>query len=340
MIATTIFQSRSRGHHIALACVATALSLLALPAMAQTAEAPEAWPSKPIRIVLPFAAGGGTDVVGRLLAQGLEPLLGQPVIIDNRNGAAGGIGAQLVAKSPPDGYTVLHGTIGTHAVNQFLYPSLPFDPVKEFVPVTLLTKTHCALAVGADAPYKTLQELIQYAEQNPGKLNYGIPVNGDACHMGIEMLKFQSKINIIGIPYNSVPTAMTDLLGGRLQLSSAAVQNVMPLTGPGKLRALAVLGDTRSEAMPNVPNIAESGFPGFAANGWQGYFFPTGTSPIIVNKLAAAIAKLYAQPAFIAKAKAMGLDMASLPPDQFNTFVVNERAKWSAVIKMANIKPQ
>lgn len=326
---------------IALACVVAVLSFSALPALSQgRAEAPEAWPTKPVKIVVPFTAGGGTDIVARLLAEALRPLLGQPVIVENRFGAAGGIGTQFVSKAPADGYTVLHGTIGTHAVNQYLFGNLQYDPVKDFAPVALLTTTNYVVTVPASSPFRSLADLIKHAMQNPGKMNYGIANLGDAGHLGFEMLKHDAKLPMVGIPYNSVPTTITDLVAGRLDVVTAGVQSVIELITAGKLRALAVTGDSRSPSLPEVPTVAESGFPGFAASGWQGYFVPAGTHPLIVKKLETAVAKAYEKPEFVAKAKSFGLELAFLPPEQFAAFVVADRAKWSKVIRDANIKVQ
>jgi tripartite-type tricarboxylate transporter receptor subunit TctC len=302
------------------------------------ASADEAWPTKPVRVVVPFPAGGGTDIVARLLGQALEPLLGQSVVIDNRGGAGGNIGTLMVAKAPPDGYTVLHGTIGTNAVNQFLFPKQQFDPVTDFAPVTLLTKTNCVISVAADTPWHTLQELMDYTKKNPDKLNYGITNFGDACHLGFEQFRLDAKLPIRGIPYNSVPATLTDVYGGRVQIVNVATQVVM--ASGGRLRPLAVTGDTRATAFPNVPTVAESGFPGFSASGWQGYFFPAGTSPAIVAKLSAAIAKVYQDPEFKARADKLGLEMVAMPPDKFTNFVASERRKWSGVIKEAHITIQ
>ncbi len=301
-------------------------------------EAPDAWPSKPVRFVVPFAAGGGTDIVARLLGTALESLLGQRILVENRVGAQGALGAQAVAKSPPDGYTVLVGSIGTQAVNQYLYPSLPYDPVKDFAPVTVLTKTNTVLTVSSNAPFKTLADLIQYAKANPGKLNYGIPAVGDAGHLAFEQLKHDANIPAVGIPYNGVPAAMTDVVGGRLDFLVTAVVAQNALITAGKLRALAVTGAERSPALPDVPTIAESGFPGFEASSWSGLFMPAGTPSGVVAKLSAAVAQAYGQPALQANMKSRGFELASLTPEEFTAFVAAQRLKWSKVIRDARIK--
>jgi tripartite-type tricarboxylate transporter receptor subunit TctC len=318
---------------------ALVLALSALPALAQTrAEEPEAWPTKPVKFLVPFAAGGGTDIVARLLANALEPLLGQRVIVENRVGAQGAIGTQVVSKAPPDGYTVLVGSIGTLAVNQYLYSSLPYDPVKDFAPVTVLTKTNTVLTVSAASPFKSLGELIQYAKQNPGKLNYGIPAVGDAGHLAFEQLKYEAKIPAVGIPYNSVPNCITDVIGGRIDFLVTAVVAQNALITAGKLRPLAVTGDARSPALPEVPTMAESGYPDVVANSWSGLFMPAGTPPAIVSKLSAAVAAAYQQPELLAKMKARGFELASLPPKEFAEFVAAQRVKWAKVISDAKIK--
>jgi tripartite-type tricarboxylate transporter receptor subunit TctC len=323
---------------VALACVAAVMSFSTLSV--SRAQSPETWPSKPVKIVVPFTAGGGTDIVARLVAEALRPQLGQPIIIENRFGAAGGIGTQFVARAPADGYTVLHGTIGTHSVNQYLFGNLQYDPVKDFAPVALLSKTNYVITVPAGSPFRSLAELMKHATQNPGKLNYGIANLGDAGHLGFEMLKHDAKLPMVGIPYNSVPTTMNDLVAGRLDVVTAGIQSVIELISAGKLRALAVTGDSRSPSLPEVPTIAESGFPGFAASGWQGYFVPAGTHPLIVKKLETAVAKAYQQPELIAKTKSFGIELAFMPPDQFAAFVAADRAKWSKVIRDADIKVQ
>jgi tripartite-type tricarboxylate transporter receptor subunit TctC len=264
-------------------------------------------------------------------------VLGQPIIVENRIGAQGAVGAAVVAKAPPDGYMVLVGSIGTQAVNQYLYKSLPYDPVKDFAPVTVLTKTNTVLTVSANSPYKSLAELIQYAKANPDKINYAVPAVGDAGHLAFEQLKFDAKIPAVAIPYNSVPAAITDVIGGRVDFVVTAVVAQNELIKAGKLRPLAVTGAERSPALPDVPTIAESGFPGFEASSWSGLFMPAGTPPAIVAKLSAAVDTVYHQPAFVAQMKSRGFELANLPPREFADFVAAQRVKWSKVIRDANI---
>jgi tripartite-type tricarboxylate transporter receptor subunit TctC len=324
--------------HAFSAGLALVLATLAFPALSQPTEPPEAWPTKPVKFLVPFAAGGGADIAARLVANAIEPALGQRVVVENRPGSQGSIGAQLAAKAPPDGYTVFVGTVGINAVNQYLFASLPYDPVKDFAPVTVLTKTNNVLTVAPDSPFKTLVELIRYAKQNPDKLNYGIPAAGDTAHLSFEQMKFEGGIPATSIPYNSVPGAMTDVMGGRIQFLMAAVVAQQSLIAAGKLRPLAVTSASRLPTLPNVPTVAESGFPGFEASGWTGLFMPAGTPPAIVSKLSAAVAHAYQQPDVIASMNARGFELASLNPQEFTAFVAAQRVKWSKVIRDAKIR--
>lgn len=332
--------SRSLMHVAGRLAAAAVLALAcAAPAVAQgKGDTADQWPTRPVKFVVPFAAGGGTDIVARFLAKALEQMFGQPFIVENRPGAQGSIGAQYVARSAPDGYTVLVGSIGTQAVNQFLYPSLPYDPEKDFAPVTVLTKTNTVMTVPVDSPFKTLAELIQYAKANPGKLSYGVPAVGDAGHLFFEKLKHDINIPAVPIPYNSVPVSLNDVIAGRLDFVVTSVVAQTPLINGGKLRPIVVTGDARSHALPNVPTIAEAGYPGFEASSWSGLFMPAGTDPGIVAKLSAGVAKAWQQPDLMAEMRARGFEVTSLPPKEFEAYVAGQRAKWSKVIKDANIK--
>lgn len=322
-----------------LAVVAALTFLGTTPTLAQgKSDAADHWPSRPVRFIVPFAAGGGTDIVARFLTKALEQMLGQPFIVENRPGAQGSIGAQFVARSAPDGYTVLVGSIGTQAVNQYLYASLPYNPEKDFVPVTVLTKTNTVMTVPMDSRFKSLAELIQYAKANPDKLSYGVPAVGDAGHLFFEKLKYELKIPAVAIPYNSVPVSLNDVAAGRLDFVVTSVVAQTPLITGGKLRPIVVTGDARSNALPDVPTIAEAGYPGYEASSWSGLFMPAGTDPAIVAKLSAAVAKAWAQPELLAEMRARGFEVTSLPPKEFEQFVAGQRAKWSKVIKDANIK--
>jgi tripartite-type tricarboxylate transporter receptor subunit TctC len=301
-------------------------------------EPPEAYPSKPIKFVVPFAAGGGTDVLGRQVARAIEPALGQPIIIENRPGAGGGIGTALVAKAPPDGYTMVLGTTATHAMNEFLYGKLPYDAQKDFTPVTLLIKITNVLTVPVNSPIKSFQDLVRIAKEQPGKLSYGIVAIGSSSHLASEKMKIDAGINVVGVPYNSQVTGMTDLVSGRLDFMFDSIGNSRPHLLAGKLRAIGVTALERSPFLPDVPTIAEQGLANFAAPGWVGLFAPANTHPTIVNKVASAIAQAYKSSKNIEDFKAAGFELEAMPPKEYAQFVAAERAKWGQVIKTAGIK--
>ncbi|HYF19967.1 MAG TPA: tripartite tricarboxylate transporter substrate binding protein [Ramlibacter sp.] len=296
------------------------------------------YPSKPIKFVIPFAAGGGTDVLGRQVARAIEPILGQPIIIDNRPGAGGGIGTALVAKADPDGYTMVTGTTATHAMNEFLYGKLPYDPQKDFTPVTLLIKITNVLTVPANSPIRNFQDLVRIAKEQPGKLSYGIVAIGSSSHLASEKMKIDAGINVVGVPYNSQVTGMTDLISGRLDFMFDSIGNSRPHLLAGKLRAIGVTALERSSFLPDVPTIAEQGLPGFAAPGWVGLFAPANTPAPVVNKVASAIAQAYKSSKNIEEFKQAGFELEAMAPKQYADFVASERVKWGQVIKAAGIK--
>jgi tripartite-type tricarboxylate transporter receptor subunit TctC len=324
--------ARSIGRFLAIA------ACVLLPGTAQLALAQStAYPSRPIRFLVPFAAGGGADIIARQVGKAIEPILGQPVVIENKPGANGMIGSELGARAAPDGYTVLVGSIGTHGTNQYLYPKLAYDPAKDFVPVTLMTKTNNVLVVPAGSPIKSLQELITAARQKPGTLNSGIPAIGDTAHLAFEKFRRDANIEVVGVPYNSVNGAVSDLLGGRLDFMFASIVTQNPQIQAGKLRPLVTTDATRSPVLPNVPTLSESGFPGFVATGWIGLFVPAGTPNEIVEQLSAAVRKAYQSPEFMQVLRAGGDPIASTPKE-FNDLIIADRAKWSKVIQDANVK--
>ena len=314
--------------------VLTTVPLSPIPAAAQ---APETWPSKPIRFLVPFAAGGGADIIARQVGRAIEPILGQSIFIENKPGANGMIGTELGARAAPDGYTVLIGSIGTQATNQYLYPKLPYDPAKDFIAVTLMTKTNNVVVVPAESPIRSVQDLVQTARQKPGSLNAGIPAIGDTAHLGFEKMRRDAAIEVVGVPYNSVNGAVTDLLGGRLHYMFASVVTQNQHIQAGKLRALATTDATRSPVLPSVPTLGESGFPGFVATGWIGLVVPAGTPQVIVEKLSAAVHKAYQSPEVMQTLRAGGDPIASTPKE-FTDLIAADRAKWSKVIRDAKIK--
>lgn len=308
--------------------------MLAMPVIAAGAGYPE----RPIRAIVPFAAGGGTDIMARFIFEDVAKELGQPIVVENRPGAGGNIGASAVAQSAPDGYTLLVGSTGTHGANQFLYSKLPFDPVADFTPITVLVTFDNVVVVPAQSPFQTLKELIDAAKQSPGKLTYGVTTIGSSSHLAVEKFRRDAGIEAVSIPYNGAGQASADLLAGRLDFMLDLVGTQLPNIKAGKLRPLATTNEQRNVVLPDVPTIAESGYPGFSAVGWIGLFGPAGMPQEAVDKLYQAIAKVYASPAFQEKMRARSFDIAHLPPAEFAKFLERERNKWGAVIREANIK--
>src|SRR4029453_1006317 len=275
----------SRATQLALAFVAGALGIFPRPG------AHPADPPKPVRVVVPFPAGGTTDILARAAAQKLSETWGQQAIVDNRPGAGGNIGAELVAKSAPDGYTLLMGTVGTHAINASLYPKMPYDHVKDFAPVILVAGVPNVLVVHPSLPVNSVQELIAYAKANPGKLNFASSGNGTSIHLSGELFKVMTGVQMTHVPYKGSAPALQDLIGGQVQLMFDNLPPSPPQIKAGKLRALGVTSAARAPALPDLPTIAESGLPGFEASSWFGVLVPAGTPPSIVTKLNAEIAK-------------------------------------------------
>jgi tripartite-type tricarboxylate transporter receptor subunit TctC len=301
-----------------------------------SAQAP-AYPDKPIRIVVPFPVGGIADTFGREVGRKLTEAWGQPVLIDNRTGAGGNIGADIVAKSPPDGYTLVIGNIGTHAVNLSLFPSMPFDTIKDFTPIVHLLDAEGLLIVNPSIIATTVPELIALARSQPGKLSYGSGGVGTTSHLAGELFKSMTKVDIVHIPYKGNVPAITDLLGGQTSMAFATMPTVLPHVRAGKLRPLAVLGTARSPALPDVPTVAES-VPGFEVSNWIGLFGPAGMPPAIVARLNAEVQKIMRSPEIQKRLETEGAKFIPMSPEQFATFQKAELTKWAKTIKDANIK--
>ncbi len=312
--------------------VGALLVLLASGAWAQ------AYPTKPIRLVVPFPPGGATDILARNVAQKLTEAWGQQVIVDNRPGAGGNIGSELVAKSAPDGYTLEMGTVGTHAINASLYAKMPYDHVKDFVPVILVAGVPNVLVVNPSVPVNSVAELISYAKANPGKLNFASSGNGTSIHLSGELFKVMAGVQITHIPYKGSAPAMQDLLGGQVQLMFDNLPPSLPQIKAGKLKALAVTSATRAAALPDVPTMAEAGLPGFEASSWFGVLAPAGTPPAIVAKLNAEIGKWLASPEAKEKLLALGANAAGGTPEDFAKHIQAETAKWAKVVKESGAK--
>jgi tripartite-type tricarboxylate transporter receptor subunit TctC len=312
---------------VAALAAAAAIGVVA-PAVAQGT-----YPTKPVRLVVPFPAGGTTDILARAVAQKLSETWGQPVIVDNRPGAGGNIGSELVAKSPPDGYTLLMGTVGTHAINPSLYAKMPYDHVKDFTPVILVAGVPNVLVVTLSLPVNSVQELIAYGKANPNKLNFASSGNGTSIHLSGELFRTMTGVQMTHVPYKGSAPALTDLIGGQVQLMFDNLPSSLQFIKAGKLRALAVTSAERSSALPDLPTLSESGLAGFEASSWFGVLAPAGTPRDIVTKLNGAIAAWLASPDAKEKLAAQGAIAAGGPPDAFVKHIADESAKWAKVVK-------
>jgi len=319
----------------ALAAVAGAAAIAGTaPAAAQA----QAYPTKPIRLVVPFPPGGATDILARDVAQKLGEAWGQSAVVDNRPGAGGNIGSELVARAAPDGYTLEMGTVGTHAINASLYAKMPYDHVKDFAPVILVAGVPNVLVVNPALPVNSVQELIAYAKANPGKLNFASSGNGTSIHLSGELFKVMADVQMTHVPYKGSAPALQDLLGGQVQLMFDNLPPSLPQIKAGKLRALGVTAATRSPALPDVPTIAESGLPGFESSSWFGVLAPAGTPPAVIAKLNAEIATWLASPDAKQKLLAIGANAAGGTPDDFAKHIAAETAKWAKVVKESGAK--
>jgi tripartite-type tricarboxylate transporter receptor subunit TctC len=298
------------------------------------------WPTKPITYIVPFPAGGTTDVLGRLIGQKLGSALGQTIVIDNRGGAGGSLGSEIAARAAPDGYTLLGGTISSHAINVSLYPKLGYDPIKSFTPITLIGTNPVVLVVNQASPYKTLADVVAAAKANK-PLNSASAGSGTSQHLALELLKSKAGIAITHIPYKGSGPAIQDVIGGQVDMMFDTTVVAGPHIESGKLRALAVTSAKRIASMPNVPTVAESGIPGLAdyeVISWQAIFAPAGTPRPIVDRLHTEIAKILKEPEMQERIAKLGMQGADMSTDQVAAFQKAEVAKWAAVIKAANIK--
>ena len=319
--------------------LASAGSLL-LPA---SARAQAAWPTKPVRVVVPFAPAGTTDILARALTPELSKVFGQPFVIDNKPGAGGNLGADAIAKSAPDGYNLLMGTVGTHAINAALYPKMPFDPVKDFVPIVLVAGVPNVLVMNpakAEAyGIHNVADLIRYAKANPGKLNMASSGNGTSIHLSGELFKSMTGTFMLHFPYRGSGPALLDLLGGTMDLMFDNLPSALPHIKSGKLKALAVTSAQRSAALPDVPTVAEAGpIKGFDASSWFGLFAPAGTPMEIVNRINQETAKSFQSPAFKERLLSQGAIPGGQPPAEFAKFIAAETAKWTKVVKVSGAK--
>ncbi|HEX3501978.1 MAG TPA: tripartite tricarboxylate transporter substrate binding protein [Xanthobacteraceae bacterium] len=296
-----------------------------------------AYPDRPITMVVTFAAGGSSDVLARAAADALSKGLGQPVIVDNRPGAGGHIGAEAVAHAAPDGYTILFGTNGTLGIGPALYKNLRYDPEHDLAPVGLLHKLPLLLIVNPSVPAKNLTELIDYAKHNPGAISFASAGVGSASHLAGELFKEQANIDILHVPYKGGGAAVTDLISGRVQMMIETIPNALPLVRNGQMRAIGVTTKERSKLAPDITSLAESGLPDFDISAWTGLFAPAGTPPAIVDRLNAETQKIAGDKDYVARIEAMGTDVSSSGPQAFGKFVGDDVNRWNAVIHHAGI---
>ncbi len=303
-------------------------------------SAAQNYPSKPIRMMVPFAPGGGADFVARIVGKQLNDALGQPLVIENRGGAGGAIGTELAARATPDGYTLLLGSAGPLAIQPGLMKRLRYDPLKDFAPVTQVASMPFVLVVHPSLPVKSIPELLALARAKPGQLNFGSPGNGSTTHLATELLKMLAKIDVVHVPYKGVAPALADLVGGQVQFMSGDMSSVLPQVKAGRLRALAVTGAQRSPFVPELPTIAESGVPGYAASGWFGVLAPAATPRGIITRLNAVIVKGIKGAEARERLAALGGDVVANTPAEFAAYLRADLAKWSKLIKVIGLKQE
>lgn len=315
-----------------LAQTATMMAGAALP---QAKAQPAAYPSRPIRLVVPYAVGGGSDAFARSVVPRLNDALGQPLIIDNKPGAGTAIGASQVAKTAPDGYTLLQGDTGTFAANTSLYKSLSYDPVKDFAHVTLTARFAVLVVVNPSTPIKSLQDLIQYAKAHP--TSYGSPGTGGPHHLAMELLLRRAGVSMQHVPYRGAGPALQDLLAGQIPVTMLDLATAVTQAKAGAVRIIAVGNAQRLASNPEIPTVAEQGFPGYEASAWQGFAFPAGTPRAVVMKMNEAYRQVAKEPAVIKRLNELGAEAIPCSPEEMLAYVRSESSKWAEIIKAAGI---
>ena len=309
-------------------------------ASASVAIAQDAYPSKAVRIIVPFSAGGVADALPRIVGEKLAQKWGQPVVVENKVGASGNIGMAEGARAAPDGYTLVLAPTGNLTVNPTLFPKLPFDTHKDLTPVTLLAQSPNVLVVHPSVPAKNLRELIAYAKANPDRLNFASPGDGSGAHLAGELLKIDAGIKATHVPYKGLAPAVNDLLGGNVQMMFAGVSTILQHVKSGKLVALAVAGPSRNPQLPDVPTVAESGLPGFDVTSWYGIVTRAGTPAAIVEKVQRDMAEALRSDDVQSKLAGLGLEPVGNTPEAFGALIRTESAKWGDIVRKANIQPQ
>ncbi len=316
--------------------VFVSILVLLLPSITAAADA---YPSKPVRFVVTFPPGGPTDTIVRVVGQRLTDLWGHPMILDNRGGAGGIVGTEIVARAAPDGYSFLVGTAGGMTINPALQPKLPYDPFRDFVPVGMLVNNPQILVAHPSLAAKNVKELVALAKTKPGQLNFASAGTGTATHLGLELLKLTSGLDVVHVPYKGGAPAVTDLIAGQVQLLWVSIPSVLPHVKAGRLRALAVSTAKRSASAPDIPTVAESGYPGFEYSNWNALFAPAKTSPAIVKQVNAAIVKILREPEVEQKLVSLGADPAPGTPEELARYMRTDHERWKKVIRTAGIKP-
>lgn len=313
----------------------TAAAALALAAALPGAALAQAYPDKPITMVVPFSAGGTTDILARIVGRALEGELGQPIVIDNKAGAGGNIGAQAAARAKADGYTLFMGTVGTHGINESLYRKLPYSPLGDFQPISRVAMVPNMLVAHPSQPYKTVKELIDYAKANPGKVNVASSGSGTSIHLSAELFKAMTGVDMQHVPYKGSAPAMADLVGGQTDIMFDNMPSAIQHVRAGKLRAIAVTTDKRSAELPDLPTIAEAGVPGYNATSWFGLFTNRKVPAEVLDKLSAATMKVLAKPEVVKQMAEQGAVAHPETPAEFEAFVKAETAKWGPVVKQS-----
>ena len=315
--------------------VAAALAVAAVSGLALA----QSYPSKPVKIVIPFVPGGPSDTVGRAIGSKFQEFLGQPAIVENRPGANGAIAAELVARSDPDGYTILVGSIGVFSINAALHKDLRYHPVRDFAPITLAVTTPNVLVTKLDFPAKTVKELVEYARKNPGRISYASSGAGSSDHLTAELFKQMTNTFGVHIPYRGGAAVVTDLLGGQVEASFQNLGTVATQIRAGKIRALAVTANSRASALPEIPTMAEAGFPGLVVTSWQAAAAPARTPREIVAKLNDAAVKALRSPEIRERLTSIGFDVAASTPEEFGRFMQDEVERWTRVVQKGGIRP-
>lgn len=329
---TTSPLSSLRHSLLATACIGFA-AVVVIPALAQTT----AYPNRPITLVVPFAAGGTTDIVGRIVADGLSKKLGQSVVVDNRGGAGGNIGAAAVANAKADGYTLLMGYNGTNAINPSLYSKLSWDPIKSFEPLSMVARVNNAVVVHPSLPIKTLPELVNYARANPGALNYGSAGAGSIFHLAGEMLEQQTGIRMTHVPYKGAAPALTDLMGGQIQVMFTTIPTALQHIKSGKIRAIGVTGEKRSPLFADLPTAREAGYPAMVVDSWFAVFAPQGLPPELQTRLGNALREIIADPTTRQKLEQQGATPQSSTAAELASIVSKDLVTWKAIIATAKV---